>query len=94
MVYAFATQYFNLPANHTSIIDDAVTFVERNRRERKYDYIIHDVFTGGAEPIDLFTVEFLQGLRDMLKKDGVIAIVRRKSERRSLTLLMCIELCG
>ncbi|KAL9027828.1 MAG: hypothetical protein Q9196_003710 [Gyalolechia fulgens] len=74
VVHAFASQYFNLPANHTSIIDDAVAFVERSRREKQYDYIIHDVFTGGAEPIDLFTVEFLHGLKDMLKPEGIIAI--------------------
>lgn len=41
-----------------------------------YDYIIHDVFTGGAEPIDLFTREFIMGLSDLLRSDGVVAIVR------------------
>lgn len=41
----------------------------------KYDYIVHDVFTGGAEPIELFTVEFLEGLKSLLKDDGAIAIV-------------------
>lgn len=40
-----------------------------------YDYIIHDVFTGGAEPVPLFTEGFLAGLRDLLKPDGVVAIV-------------------
>ena len=40
-----------------------------------YDYIIHDVFTGGAEPLDLFTVEFLTDLASLLDPDrGVIAI--------------------
>ena len=43
-----------------------------------YDYIIHDVFTGGAEPIDLFTREFIMGLSDLLTPDGIIAIVRTK----------------
>lgn len=74
VVYEFANQHFRLPGNHTSVIDDAVAFVERNRRGKKYEYIVHDVFTGGAEPINLFTMEFLQGLRDMLKEEGVIAI--------------------
>ncbi|KAL9002408.1 MAG: hypothetical protein Q9188_004657 [Gyalolechia gomerana] len=74
VVYAFATQHFNLPINHTSVIEDAVAYVDRNRRKKEYDYIIHDVFTGGAEPIDLFSVEFLQGLKDMLTQEGVIAI--------------------
>ncbi|KAL9038387.1 MAG: hypothetical protein Q9180_003171 [Flavoplaca navasiana] len=75
-VHDFATRYFNLPSNHTSVIEDAIAFVDRNRRKKKYEYIIHDVFTGGAEPIDLFTVEFLTGLKQMLTVDGVIAIVR------------------
>jgi spermidine synthase len=42
----------------------------------KYDYIVHDVFTGGVEPADLFTVEFIKGLGSLLKDDGAIAIVR------------------
>lgn len=44
-------------------------------RAATFDYIIHDVFTGGAEPIDLFTEEFLLSLNAMLKPSGVIAIV-------------------
>lgn len=75
VVHDFAQQYFDLPSNHTSIIQDAVPFVEQNTGGKKYDYIIHDVFTGGVEPIALFTSEFLQGLKNMLKSDGVIAIV-------------------
>lgn len=74
-VHDFATRYFTLPSNHTSVIEDAIAFVDRNRRKKKYGYIIHDVFTGGAEPINLFTVEFLAGLKQMLTVDGVIAIV-------------------
>ncbi|KAL8883148.1 MAG: hypothetical protein Q9192_007413 [Flavoplaca navasiana] len=73
-VHGFATRYFNLPSNHTPIIEDAIAFVDRSRGKKKYKYIIHDVFTGGAEPIDLFTVEFLTGLKQMLTVDGVIAI--------------------
>ncbi|KOS22691.1 hypothetical protein ESCO_003816 [Escovopsis weberi] len=39
-----------------------------------FDYIVHDVFTGGAEPVDLFTLEFLQNLHNLLSDDGAIAI--------------------
>lgn len=77
-MHKFATQYFHLPANHTPIIEDAVTFVQKAQKEpepRRYDYIVHDVFTGGAEPVELFTLEFMQGLNSLLKDDGVIAIV-------------------
>jgi len=41
---------------------------------RQYDYILHDVFTGGAEPLALFTTEFLTDLRSLLKPNGVAAL--------------------
>ena len=41
----------------------------------RYDYIIHDVFTGGAEPVELFTREFMLGLKALTRRDGVVAIV-------------------
>ncbi|TKA66146.1 hypothetical protein B0A49_08210 [Cryomyces minteri] len=39
-----------------------------------YDYIVHDVFTGGAEPLALFTTSFLTDLRALLSQHGVVAI--------------------
>lgn len=79
MVHELATKYFHLPSNHTSVIDDAMYFVGKalvaGPDYYSYDYIIHDVFTGGAEPVGLFTEGFLAGLRDLLKPDGVVAIV-------------------
>lgn len=78
VVHDFAIKYFDLPANHTPVIQDAVQFVSqvpRHGNQGSYDYIIHDVFTGGAEPAELFTLEFLSGLHALLKPDGIIAIV-------------------
>jgi len=76
IVHEFATKYFALPKNHTPIIQDAVSYAsELAKTDEKYDYIVHDVFTGGAEPVDLFTLEFLQDLNAILKPGGVIAIV-------------------
>jgi Spermine/spermidine synthase domain len=78
VVYKFAVKYFGLPSNHTPIIGDAVHLVadaQARNITTRYDYIIHDVFTGGAEPVELFTQEFLSGLKYLLKEDGVIAIV-------------------
>jgi hypothetical protein len=37
--------------------------------------VIHDVFTGGAVPASLFTLEVLDGLKEIMADDGVIAIV-------------------
>ena len=77
VVHGFATKYFRLPENHRAILRNAVDFAEESvaNDTEKYDYIIHDVFTGGVEPAALFTVEFLENLRFLLKDDGVIAIV-------------------
>ncbi|KAL3477715.1 S-adenosyl-L-methionine-dependent methyltransferase [Aspergillus californicus] len=76
VVHKFAEQYFGLPSDHTSVIEDARTFVKRTQDSAttKYDYIVHDVFTGGAEPVELFTYEFISGLYALLKDDGVIAL--------------------
>ncbi|MCJ1278141.1 hypothetical protein MMC21_005956 [Puttea exsequens] len=75
VVYDFTTKYFNLPRNHTPFIGDAMKVAQNLATEQKtYDYIIHDVFTGGAEPIELFTQEFLTDLKGLLSPTGVIAI--------------------
>ncbi|PGH12304.1 hypothetical protein AJ79_04370 [Helicocarpus griseus UAMH5409] len=76
-VYRLAADYFSLPNNFTPVIQDAVSFVDEASKATatpNFDYIVHDVFTGGVEPVNLFTVEFMTGLRSLLKEDGVIAI--------------------
>ncbi|CAK7274647.1 hypothetical protein SEPCBS119000_006279 [Sporothrix epigloea] len=86
VVHEFASRYFHLPANHKAVLEDAVSYTDRLVAEQsvdlnrsglatgRFDYIVHDVFTGGAEPIPLFTLEFLQNLHALLKPSGVIAI--------------------
>lgn len=77
-VYHIAADYFSIPKNFTPVIQDAVRFVDEATRATpapRFDFIVHDVFTGGVEPINLFTVEFMKGLSALLKEDGVIAIV-------------------
>ncbi|EEQ89017.1 spermine/spermidine synthase, variant [Blastomyces dermatitidis ER-3] len=76
-VLHLAEDYFSLPKNFTPVIQDAVKFVDEASRATPaptFDYIVHDVFTGGVEPVSLFTIEFMKGLRSLLKEDGVIAI--------------------
>ena len=76
VVHEFATTYFNLPTNHTAKIRDAVPWVNSSASPAgpRYDYIIHDVFTGGAEPLSLFTDNFLANLRTLLAPAGLIAL--------------------
>jgi hypothetical protein len=77
VVHEYATKYFNLPTNHKAVIEDAVSYASKlANTDEKYNYIVNDVFTGGAEPVDLFTLEFLQDLNTILTPGGVIAIVR------------------
>ncbi|KAF2139126.1 uncharacterized protein K452DRAFT_290224 [Aplosporella prunicola CBS 121167] len=75
-VHAMATKHFALPQNHTAVLSDAVPFVADAAASQpaSYDYIVHDVFTGGAEPAALFTLDFLNGLKTLLRPDGVIAL--------------------
>lgn len=77
-VHQIAMDYFEFPKKVNTVIEDAATFVHRARHEtpvQKYDYIVHDVFTGGVEPLDLFTQDFMEGLDTLLDDEGVIAIV-------------------
>ncbi|KAH8726487.1 S-adenosyl-L-methionine-dependent methyltransferase [Phaeosphaeriaceae sp. PMI808] len=76
VVHHYATKFFNLSPNHTAVIDDAVSYVAEKSvtAPQSYDYIIHDVFTGGAEPVYLFTTEFMQGLYNLLRDDGFVAL--------------------
>lgn len=77
-IYHYSKDYFGLLPNHTVYIMDAVKFVANAsavENPEKYEYIIHDVFTGGAAPSALFTKEMVGGMEKILSKDGVIAIV-------------------
>lgn len=40
----------------------------------RYDFIIHDCFTGGSEPVHLLSREMLEELRNRLKQGGVLAL--------------------
>lgn len=78
-VVDFANRYFQLPSNLTTVVVDAVDYARRTAADPegpRFDYLVHDVFTGGAEPIPLFTLDFIRNLYDLLTPNGVVAIVR------------------
>lgn len=95
VVHEFARTYFGLPPNQTTLLGDAVPRVQEMLADgtTPFDIVLHDVFTGGAEPIDLFTFEFLSNVKALLKPDGVIAVVRHLHAICPIPLTTCYRWC-
>jgi spermidine synthase len=77
VVHQFAEDYFGLPKLKGTVAhEDGRAFIERSVEEReKWDYIVHDVFTGGSVPGHLFTTEMWASMKAVLAENGVLAVV-------------------
>ena len=77
VVHQFAQKYFSLPTlKGETIYADGKGFVEDAAiRGEKWDYIVHDVFTGGKVPERLFTREMWRATKKVLSENGVLAVV-------------------
>ncbi|GAA5973491.1 hypothetical protein JCM21900_001812 [Sporobolomyces salmonicolor] len=74
-VYEYARTYFGVPEPTGEVVlKDARAWLEQSAAGKQFDYIIHDVFTGGAVPASLFTQEFWSTLRRRLHPSGVLAV--------------------
>ncbi|TFK55593.1 S-adenosyl-L-methionine-dependent methyltransferase [Heliocybe sulcata] len=78
-VYDAARYYFGLPKPDQIYLQDAKRWVKRQsslpEEERKlYDIVVHDCFSGGGVPAQIFTVEFWEGLKKLMKPNGVVAV--------------------
>jgi spermidine synthase len=67
-----ARDYFDFAPTGKTIIGDAR--YEIRHLQNRYDLIILDVFTGGAEPVHLLTRETLQQLSGRLTTQGMLAL--------------------
>ena len=67
-----ATDYFNFKPTGAFVVGDG-RYEIRNLHKR-YDLIIHDCFTGGAEPVHMLTREMFAQLKNLLTDDGVLAL--------------------
>ncbi|GAA6048483.1 hypothetical protein JCM3770_003780 [Rhodotorula araucariae] len=77
VVYAYARDYFGVSDVSAGevVLQDAVKWVaEQEGSGKLFDYIVHDVFTGGAVPAALFTLPFLTRLAALLHPSGVLAL--------------------
>ena len=102
-VYDAATEYFGLKVAEPEKVHimDGRRFVIQTRRaleeareagepvdeSKLYDYVVHDLFSGGGVPGHLFTLRFWQDLRKIIKSDAVVAVV-------SLTngaIIICVD---
>lgn len=72
VVADLATNYFNFTPTGDVIVGDARYQI--NHLDKTYDFIIHDCFTGGAEPIHLLSVEMFQKLKERLNPGGILAL--------------------
>lgn len=83
-VYDAARTYFGLsePGEGRVFLQDARGFTWQRKRKLesgedlpKFDVVIHDVFSGGGVPGHLFTSEFWDDLKGIMKEDGVAVVV-------------------
>ncbi|KAJ1939307.1 hypothetical protein FBU59_004166, partial [Linderina macrospora] len=73
-VYKAAVDYFMLPKNLNGVyLQDGRAFVNKSP-EHTYDYIVHDVFTGGSVPSSLFSESAVSQMERILKPNGVLAM--------------------
>jgi spermidine synthase len=91
-VYNASRQYFGLPdlGSERVFIRDARAVIAEKRLAAlqhgtpdvaKYDYVVHDCFSGGGVPAHLFTVEFWEDLKVIMNPEGVVAVVSRSTHR-------------
>jgi spermidine synthase len=71
-VVEVARNYFDFHISGDLFIEDARYFL--NATERRYDYIVLDVFSGDITPAHLLSVEALSLMRERLTPRGVLAV--------------------
>ncbi len=67
-----AKKYFAFEQPGRLIVGDAR--YEIKKIEKKYDFIIHDCFSGSSVPPHLLSVEMIGEIRSILKDDGILAL--------------------
>ncbi|PVU96942.1 hypothetical protein BB561_000857 [Smittium simulii] len=73
-VYFGALKYFEFPEDiNSKHFQDGRYFVE-NAKPDTYDYIIHDIFSGGPIMSHMFSQEFMKGIEKILKNDGIFVM--------------------
>jgi spermidine synthase len=66
-------------------LEDARSWVTQKRasiatadtevKQELYDIVVHDCFSGGSVPKHIFTLEFWEDLKAIMRPEGVLAVV-------------------
>jgi hypothetical protein len=72
MVVAFAETHFGLKPESVDVIDARLYLSQSNAT---FDYIVHDIFTGGTMPLQLLTQETWNDVKLHLAANGLLAVV-------------------
>lgn len=71
VVALYAKQYFGLDVKVD--VEDALSFVA-NSADNTFDYVVHDVFTGGTMSSALLSDATFKDIARVMKPDGVLAV--------------------
>ena len=78
ILYKYARDFFSFPKPRSAHLFDGRLYLneQANLKENhlKYDYILHDVFTGGLVPSSLFSLQAWEKIKFLLKKNGTLAV--------------------
>ncbi|KAJ2889063.1 hypothetical protein FB639_000182 [Coemansia asiatica] len=73
-VHRAAEQFFGLPRDLNAVyLQDAREYIE-TAPDATYNYVVHDVFTGGSVPSSLFSKEAIAHVRRIMQPSGVLAM--------------------
>lgn len=89
-VVAFARTHFGLKAKSVHVTD-ARLYV--NQSNATFDYIVHDIFTGGTMPLQLLTQENWNDVKLHLAANGLLAVVCESWVYRGAKLTLPPEFC-
>jgi spermidine synthase len=71
-VVDFARRYFGFRNSGATVIEDARYFLQTG--DKRYDYIVLDVFNGDTTPTHILSLEAFRLIRARLKEGGVLAL--------------------
>ena len=91
-VVEFAQQHFHMsvPSEGVRTADARQVLLDPTLDSQNYDFVVHDVFTGGALPFQLFQPEIWDAIRRVMKPRGVVAIVSLPPHAQTETALNAI----